>query len=170
MGRLNLGFSLRRYSTGPSPVPLYSCGYTHSDPYRRRSRDGLRRLHDRRGPVQRDAALLAALRHCQQPPGGWFSAGGESVRSILCAHGRLGERHETAICGRFRRDFCHLRSSLTEEGNIGSLCGAHHRSANVVSCQELCCESPNSKPLTLGRGCLINETHDSMDETCRSNR
>ena len=35
VGRLNLGFSLRRYSTALSPVPLYSCGYTSSDPYRR---------------------------------------------------------------------------------------------------------------------------------------
>ena len=33
--RLNLGFSLNLYSSGPSPVPLYSCGYTSSDLYRR---------------------------------------------------------------------------------------------------------------------------------------
>ena len=32
--RLNLGFSLNSYSSGRSPVPFCSCGYTHSDPYR----------------------------------------------------------------------------------------------------------------------------------------
>ena len=170
MRRLNLGFSLKSYSSGPSPVPFFSRRDTTSDPYRRRSRDGLRRLHDRRAPVQRDAAMLAALRHCQQPPGGWCSAGAESVRSIVCVHDRLGDRCETAISVRFRRGFCRLRRSLTEEGKLCSLSGAYHRVANVVTLPESTGAPRNSKPFGNGEGVPDFGTRDLGDGTHAPNR
>ena len=154
--RLNLVFSLLVYSYGPSPVPFFSCGYTHSDPYRRRSRDGLRRLHDRRGAVQRDAAKLAALRHCQQSLGGWCSDGGESVRSMTCVRSRSGERRRALLGRPFRSAFdadfaisCAL--SPTKEGNIGWCSGAH-RVGNAVTLPESTGGPRSSKRFGNGEG------------------
>ena len=76
----------------------------------------------------------------------------------------------TAICGRFRRDFCHLRRSVTEEGNIGSPSGAHHLVANVVTLPGSTGAPRNSKRLGNGEGVPKSGTRVLEDGTQASNR
>ena len=136
-------------SDGPVPLPYR---FTHADTLTRIPTVGEAEMVY--GGYTTGVRLSNVTPRCSQRCGIASSHGADAAVPVASMCGRwhacgvapksaLG----TAICDRFRRDFCHLGRSVTEEGNIGSPSGAHHCVANAVTLPPLYRSSSNSQPL-----------------------